>query len=80
VHPPPSVQLISRLAELLDVPPQHLLARAGKLAPETWTQLLKHPAIPAVLSTMPGMTLEDAQRFCEVATAPPEPAHADSAA
>jgi transcriptional regulator with XRE-family HTH domain len=66
---PPSVRIIVRLAELLEIPPTHLLAKAGKLDPSTLHALWAHPAIPPILSTLPGMSLDDAQMFCRVALA-----------
>jgi transcriptional regulator with XRE-family HTH domain len=66
---PPSVQMIVRLAELLEIPPTRLLAKAGKLHPSTLHALWAHPAIPPILSTLPGMSLDDAQMFCRVALA-----------
>ena len=62
--PPPSDAVICRIAELLDVPQNTLLAKAGRLSPATLLAFWQHPAVPPVLSTIPGMTLEDAQTFC----------------
>lgn len=62
---PPSVSVIYRMAEVLEVPATHLLVKAGKLPPTTMLAFWKHPAIPPILSTIPGMSLEDAQTFCE---------------
>jgi transcriptional regulator with XRE-family HTH domain len=62
---PPSVSVISRMAEVLEIPANHLLAKAGKLPPATMLAFWEHPAIPPILSTMPGMSLEDAQWFCQ---------------
>jgi transcriptional regulator with XRE-family HTH domain len=61
---PPSVQVIYRMAEVLEIPANHLLAKAGKLPPATMQAFWEHPAIPPILSTIPGMSLEDAQMFC----------------
>jgi transcriptional regulator with XRE-family HTH domain len=61
---PPSVQVIYRMAEVLEIPANHLLAKAGKLPPATMLAFWEHPAIPPILSTIPGMSLEDAQMFC----------------
>jgi HTH-type transcriptional regulator, competence development regulator len=63
---PPSAEVLLRIATLLGVSAVSLLARAGKLPPATWEQLWAHPALPAILSTLPGMTLDDASRFCAV--------------
>jgi transcriptional regulator with XRE-family HTH domain len=62
--PPPSDTLICRMAGLLDVPHNSLLTKAGRLSTVTLLAFWQHPAIPPVLSTLPGMTLEDAQTFC----------------
>jgi transcriptional regulator with XRE-family HTH domain len=61
---PPSDTLIQRMADLLTVPQNTLLAKAGRLSPATILAFWQHPAVPPVLSTIPGMTLEDAQTFC----------------
>jgi transcriptional regulator with XRE-family HTH domain len=61
----PSVELIYRMAEVLEIPPNHLLAKAGKLPPGIMLAFWGHPAIPPILSTIPGMSLEDAQIFCQ---------------
>jgi transcriptional regulator with XRE-family HTH domain len=61
----PSVELLCRMAEVLEIPATHLLAKAGKLLPATMQAFWEHPAIPPILSTIPGMSLEDAQTFCQ---------------
>jgi putative DNA methylase len=61
---PPSDSILARMAEILEVPPQTLMTQAGRLPPEILLAFWQHPAIPPVLSTIPGMTLEDAQMFC----------------
>jgi transcriptional regulator with XRE-family HTH domain len=61
----PSVELLYRMAEVLEIPANHLLAKAGKLPPATMLAFWDHPAIPLILSTIPGMSLEDAQMFCQ---------------
>jgi len=61
---PPSVPVIYRMAEVLGIPANHLLVKAGKLPPSTMQAFWEHPAIPPILSTIPGMSLEDAQMFC----------------
>jgi transcriptional regulator with XRE-family HTH domain len=61
---PPSVKVLCRMAEVLDVPEHYLLVKAGKLPPSTILAFWEHPAIPPILSTIPGMSLEDAQMFC----------------
>jgi transcriptional regulator with XRE-family HTH domain len=61
---PPSDQLIERMAEVLGVSPASLLSKAGRLPPLTLSLFWGHPAIPPILSTIPGMSLEDAQMFC----------------
>jgi transcriptional regulator with XRE-family HTH domain len=66
---PPSVQVIYRMAEVLEIPANHLLAKAGKLPPATMLAFWEHPAIPPILSTIPGVSLEDAQMFCQQAVA-----------
>jgi transcriptional regulator with XRE-family HTH domain len=71
--PPPSNTLICRMADLLDVPRNSLLTKAGCLSTATWLAFWQHPAIPPVLSMLPGMTLEDAQTFCrQVISSMPE--------
>jgi transcriptional regulator with XRE-family HTH domain len=62
---PPSVHVICRMAEVLEIPANHLLAKAGKLPQATMLAFWEHPAIPPILSTIPGMSLEDAQMFCQ---------------
>ena len=62
---PPSVPVIYRMAEVLEIPANHLLAKAGKLPPSTMLAFWDHPAIPPILSTIPGMSLKDAQIFCQ---------------
>ena len=62
---PPSVPVIYRMAEVLEVPANHLLVKAGKLPSATMQAFWEHPAIPPILSTIPGMSLEDAQTFCQ---------------
>jgi transcriptional regulator with XRE-family HTH domain len=62
---PPSDRLISRMAEIFEVPQQYLLIRAGRLPPDTLSLFWDHPAIPPILSTIPGMSLQDAQMFCQ---------------
>ena len=61
---PPSDAVLARMAEVLDVPEQTLLIQAGRLPPDILVAFWSHPAVPPVLSTIPGMTLEDAQTFC----------------
>jgi transcriptional regulator with XRE-family HTH domain len=63
--PPPSDEVLTRMAEPLDIPTQTLLIQAGRLPPETLLAFWQHPAIPPILSTLPGMTLGDAQIFCQ---------------
>jgi transcriptional regulator with XRE-family HTH domain len=62
--PPPSDAVLMRMAELLEIPTQTLFTMAGRLPPDILSQFWQHPAVPPVLSTIPGMTLEDAQTFC----------------
>ena len=62
---PPSVSVIYRMEEVLEVPVNHLLVKAGKLPPATMLAFWEHPAIPPILSTIPDMSLEDAQIFCQ---------------
>jgi transcriptional regulator with XRE-family HTH domain len=62
---PPSDRIIVRMAEVFNIPPTHLLVRAGRLPPSTLTLFWQHPAIPAILSTIPGMSLDEAQMFCQ---------------
>ncbi len=62
--PPPSHEKILRMAEVLEVPAQRLLIQAGRLPPDVLRALWQHPAMPAILSTLPGMSLDDAQTFC----------------
>jgi transcriptional regulator with XRE-family HTH domain len=65
VVPPPSVAVITRMAETLDVPPADLLARAGRLDAASWRALWQHPALPPILSTLPGWSLTQATLLCE---------------
>jgi HTH-type transcriptional regulator, competence development regulator len=67
--PPPSDTVIERMAELLDMPAHTLLIQAGRLPPDVLRALWQHPAMPAILSTLPGMNLDDAQTFCCQVTA-----------
>jgi len=53
------------MAEVLEIPVNHLLVRAGKLPPSTMLTFWEHPAIPPILSTIPEMSLDDAQMFCQ---------------
>jgi hypothetical protein len=63
------------MAELLEVPTSTLFTLAGRLPPEVTSQFWQHPAIPPILSTIPGMTLQDAQTFCQqVLDTLPQPA------
>jgi transcriptional regulator with XRE-family HTH domain len=62
--PPPSDEKILRMAEVLGVPAQRLLIPSGRLPSEVLRALWQHPAMPAILSTLPGMTLDDAETFC----------------
>jgi transcriptional regulator with XRE-family HTH domain len=62
--PPPSDAVLMRMAELLEIPAPTLFALAGRLPPDVTTKFWEHPAVPAILSTVPGMTLADAQTFC----------------
>lgn len=61
---PPSNDKISRMAEVLEVPAQQLFTMAGRLPPDVLLQFWQHPAVPPILSTIPGMSLDDAQTFC----------------
>jgi transcriptional regulator with XRE-family HTH domain len=61
---PPSNGVLVRMAELLEVPSQTLLIQAGRLPPEMLLAFWQHPAVPPILSTIPGMTLETAQTLC----------------
>jgi transcriptional regulator with XRE-family HTH domain len=63
--PPPSDAVLTRMAEVLEIPVQTLLIAAGRLPPATLLAFWSHPAVPPVLSTIPGMTLDDAQTFCQ---------------
>jgi transcriptional regulator with XRE-family HTH domain len=62
--PPPSDAILIRIAELLEIPIPTLFAMAGRLPPDILSEFWKHPAVSPVLSTIPGMTLADAQTFC----------------
>ena len=61
---PPSAGVFCRMAEVLEIPAHHLMARAGKLPPALMLAFWGHPAIPPILSTIPGMSLDDAEMFC----------------
>jgi transcriptional regulator with XRE-family HTH domain len=63
--PPPSDEVLTRMAEVLEIPFHTLLIGAGLLPPATLFAFWSHPAIPPVLSTIPGMTLDQAQTFCQ---------------
>jgi transcriptional regulator with XRE-family HTH domain len=71
--PPPSDEVLMKMAELLEMPAPTLFALAGRLPPAVTPQFWQHPAIPPILSTIPGMSLPDAQTFCQqmVASLPP---------
>ncbi len=60
----PSAELLCRMAEVLEIPPTRLFVALGKLPPDMLQAFWQHPAVPAILSTIPGMTLDDAQTFC----------------
>ena len=62
---PPSDRIIHRMAQVFNVSPTHLSTRAGRLPPLILTLFWNHPAIPPILSTIPGMSLQDAQMFCQ---------------
>jgi transcriptional regulator with XRE-family HTH domain len=62
--PPPSDAVLMRIAELLEIPTPTLFAMAGRLPSDILLEFWKHPAVSPVLSTIPGMTLDDAQTFC----------------
>jgi transcriptional regulator with XRE-family HTH domain len=62
---PPSDAILRRMAALLEVSEQQLLIQAGRLPPAILLAFWSHPAIPPVLSTLPGMTLDQAQTFCQ---------------
>jgi transcriptional regulator with XRE-family HTH domain len=71
--PPPSDAVLQRMAELLEIPAHTLLTQAGRLPPDILSAFWQHPAILPILSTIPGMTLDDAQRFCrQVLTSLPQ--------
>jgi transcriptional regulator with XRE-family HTH domain len=71
---PPSNEFLCRMAERLEIPAQTLLISAGRLPPETMLAFWQHPAIPPILSTIPGMSLDDAQTFCrQVLATLPQP-------
>jgi transcriptional regulator with XRE-family HTH domain len=61
---PPSDEFLLRIVDLLQIPPSTLFSLAGRLPPQTLHAFWEHPAIPPILSTLPGMTLPDAQTFC----------------
>ena len=61
---PPSVRVLYRMADVLEIPENYLVACAGKLPPPTMLAFWEHPAIPPILSTIPGMSLQDARTFC----------------
>jgi transcriptional regulator with XRE-family HTH domain len=74
---PPSDEFLMRMAALLDVPVSTLFATAGRLPPDITSQFWQHLAVPPILSTIPGMTLADAQTFCQqVLDSLPQPATA----
>jgi transcriptional regulator with XRE-family HTH domain len=75
---PPSVPVIYQMAEVLKIPATHLLVKAGKLPPATMQAFWEHPAIPPILSTIPGMSLEDAQTFCQQVVAALRTSHTSS--
>jgi transcriptional regulator with XRE-family HTH domain len=54
-QPPPSDAFLARMAEVLDVPAQQLLIMAGRLPPDVLHAFWQHPAIPPILSTIPGI-------------------------
>ena len=63
--PPPSDAMLQRMADVLDIPAITLFTHAGRLSAETLLAFWQHPAIPPVLSTIPGMTLGDAVVVCQ---------------
>ena len=66
---PPSDAILLRIADLLEIPTSTLFAMAGRLPPDILAEFWQHPAISPVLSTIPGMTLADAQTFCHLVVA-----------
>lgn len=64
IAPPPSDAVLMNMAACLEIPASTLFALAGRLPPEILSEFWKHPAVVPILSTIPGMTLDDAQTFC----------------
>jgi transcriptional regulator with XRE-family HTH domain len=72
--PPPSDEVLLRMAGLLEIPAPTLFTLAGRLPPEVLSEFWQHPAIVPILSTIPGMSLDDAQTFCrQVVDSLPQP-------
>lgn len=64
-QPPPSDAFLMRMAEMLDIPSHTLVAMAGRLPREVWSRFVAHPGTPPILSAFGGMSLPDAQTFCQ---------------
>jgi transcriptional regulator with XRE-family HTH domain len=71
---PPSNDVLVRIADTLQVPAQTLFALAGRLPPDVRLAFWSHPAVPPILSTIPGISLDEAQTFCrQVLATLPQP-------
>jgi transcriptional regulator with XRE-family HTH domain len=58
---PPSESIIHKMAEVLEVPPGALLARAGRLGDSDLKRFWESPLIPSLVMTSTGWSQEDAQ-------------------
>jgi hypothetical protein len=61
--PPPSAEIISRMAQVLGVREYELLARAGQLTTETWRWFWSQPAALELLACASGMNESLAQVY-----------------
>jgi transcriptional regulator with XRE-family HTH domain len=62
---PPHEEVIRRMAEVLDLSPGMLLARAGRLGEADLKRFWESPMIPALVMTSTGWTPEEAATFQE---------------
>lgn len=61
--PPPSQPIIERMAIVLNLRPNLLLVRAGKLSSSTWRWFWSQPAALETLACASGMTEKDSRIF-----------------
>jgi transcriptional regulator with XRE-family HTH domain len=60
---PPAEPVVRKLAEVLDVSPGALLARAGRLSPDHLKRFWESPLIPSLVMSSTGWTKDEAEVF-----------------